>query len=94
MEIELFRRIIEEENMKKVISKKALKLYTPPFRYEMGYIFDSENEMVADDYETSITQVRGWGRISYMDEPEELQDAVGEHIAKALTEYWEKHKND
>ncbi len=71
------------------IDKKALALYKPPFKFVHGYIFDSENQMFADQHETSVCRVRGWGRLSYMDEPEKLQDAVGEHIAKALTAYWE-----
>ncbi len=76
------------------IKQKALDLYKPPFRYEYGYIFDSENEMVSDDYATSIQEVRGWGRIQYLGNAEELQDTVGELIAEALTEYWTKHAND
>lgn len=69
---------------------KALKLYKPPLRYDFGYIWDSNNEMVADD--GGMARVRGWGRISYMNDGEALQDKVGELIAEALTEYWNKHK--
>lgn len=71
---------------------RALKLYRPPFRYEHGYIFDSQNEMVVDDasksQEAAALRVRGWGRISYLKDPEELQDAVGALIAEALTTFW------
>ena len=78
------------------MEKKALALYVPPFRREHGYIFDAENEMVADDSGdgNSMAQVRGWGRMVYMDKPEELQDATGDIIAKALTLYWDLHVGD
>lgn len=74
----------------------ALTLYTPPFRYHAGYIWDATgNSMVADlpdsiGFEARLMRVRGWGRISYRQDPEQLQDKVGELIAEALTEYWVK----
>ena len=68
---------------------KALRLYKPPFRCARGYIYDKENQMVADE-SGHILRVRGWGRIGYMENPEQLQDAVGEIIAEALTDYWER----
>lgn len=67
---------------------KALALYSPPFRYEHGYIWDANNQMVADEAASSCLRVRGWGRISYMENAEELQDAVGALIAEALTKFW------
>lgn len=80
------------------IEKAALDLYTPPFTFDEmgGKIWDAKGNMAADngDIETYMARVRGWGRIQYLKdfEPEELQDAVGEHMAKAMTEYWEKHQ--
>ncbi len=71
-------------------NKQALALYRGPFRFERGYIFDAEGHMVADESVGILCRVRGWGRISHMENPEALQDAVGEHIAKALTVYWER----
>jgi hypothetical protein len=72
----------------------ALELYTPPFRYYRGYIFDANNNMIADNpCEDAVVRIRGWGRISYMPEPEKLQDAVGELIAEALNEYYDKRKD-
>jgi len=70
--------------------EKALQLYKAPFRHEYGYIFDSEGQMVADDAGESVTRVRGWGRIGQMENAELLQDTVGDMIAEALTEYWNK----
>ena len=69
----------------------ALKLYTPPFRYERGYIFDAGENMVADKCGENIVQVRGWGRIGYMPDPEQMQDKIGEIIAAALTDFWGKN---
>lgn len=67
----------------------AFSLYTPPFRFKNGYIWDSKNQMVCDDDgQDSIQRVRGWGSIQKLPEGEKIQDAVGELIAEALTEYW------
>ncbi len=84
------------------IRTRALKLYRPPFRHEHGYIWDNNNEMVLDQADLVETswRIRGWGRISYLKDPEQLQDAVaalvgealhlptGDEIAKLLTEFW------
>lgn len=73
---------------------KALALYKPPFRFEYGYIFDADHQTVADeasaDSMINALRIRGWGRIGYMENPEALQDKVGELIAEALTQYWER----
>lgn len=69
----------------------ALALYKPPFRYDHGFIWDANNYMVADSEGRDVAlRIRGWGRISYMTTPEQLQDAVGELIAQAMTEFWER----
>lgn len=71
----------------------ALKLYTPPFKYNNGYIWDSKSNMVADDKGQDVAlRVRGWGLISYKPNPEALQDKMGELIAQALTDYWLTHQ--
>lgn len=80
------------------LRQAALDLYKPPFRYEYGYVFDSNNQMVADKGEIGelkgliATRIRGWGRIQYMDNPagraNQLQDEVGKIVAEALNEYW------
>lgn len=71
------------------IRQRALGLYQPPFRFECGYILAANGQMVADQHDgPDSLRVRGWGRISYMDNPEKLQDEVGALIAEALTEKW------
>ena len=79
------------------IRKAAMALYVPPFKYDHGYIFDSENHMVADDADVKphvVSRVRGWGRIGYMPNPAKLQDEVGHMMADALNAYYEAHKDD
>ena len=91
----------------KTIERRALDAYYPPFRYDArgGYIWDAMGEMVADNHElehpslvdslvlkNATLRVRGWGRLSYLEEPAKLQDAIGEHIARALTEYWRRER--
>ena len=71
----------------------ALALYKPPFRRVHGYIYDADSRVVADDAaatdEDAALRIRGWGRIQYLTDPEALQDAAGDLIAEALTEYWQ-----
>ncbi len=80
--------------MTKELRERAFKLYRAPFRFEHGYVWDAKNEMVADDYVEGaipVGRIRGWGRVSYLPEPQELQDAVGELMAEALTKLWRDH---
>lgn len=74
------------------LRERAFALYKGPFRYEQGYIWDANNEMVADDRkEVAVSRVRGWGRMKYLPDTNALQDAVGTLIAEALTDYWRRH---
>jgi hypothetical protein len=75
------------------IRKRAMMLYKPPFKFQHGYIHDSENRMVADDGDIEgeknvAARVRGWGRISYLPDPEKLQDEVGQMLVDALNLYY------
>lgn len=76
------------------LKQRALALYKPPFHRVHGYIFDADHRMVADDAaaknEDAALRVRGWGRIQYLEDAEALQDAAGDMIAEALTEYWQR----
>ena len=69
----------------------AMEIYTPPFKFHRGYIFDSQNHMVADDREVDgavAARVRGWGRIGYMPNGAEIQDEIGQMVADALNAYY------
>lgn len=74
----------------------SMELYEAPFRFSHGYIFDAKGNTFSDcsggEEETFAARIRGWGRISYYKNSEALQDEIGEHMAKALTEYWNKHR--
>ena len=77
-------------------AEAALSLYKPPFRYENGWIWDANNQFVADEggpshQEPRMARIRGWGRIQYLPNPEQLQDEIGRMMAEALTEYWSRH---
>ena len=70
-------------------------LFTPPFKFDETYIYDSKGEMVADsdcnqDVEMNNLglRLRGWGRLTHMDNAEALHDETGEQIVKALNLYW------
>lgn len=75
----------------------ALALYSPPFKFFRGYIYDSTDKMVSDDNEVTshiAQRVRGWGKIGYLPNAAELQDEVGCVIAEALTAYWASPQPD
>lgn len=76
------------------LKQRALALYKPPFSRVHGYIYDADSRVVADDAaakdEEAALRIRGWGRIQYLVDPEALQDAAGDLIAEALTEYWQR----
>lgn len=74
------------------LRRKAIEMLKPPFSYEHGYIFDSEHNMVSDDHDCgtgTIARLRGWGRLGKLEDGAEIQDAIGELIAEALTEWFE-----
>lgn len=48
------------------------------------YIFGADGLMIAD--------VRGWGWIQKLDNPEQVQDGIGEFIAEAINEKLEREK--
>lgn len=81
--------------------KLALNIYTPPFRHESGYIFDSNSKVVADSADGGMEsenfialRVRGWGHIQHIPKPEVMQDLIGDLIANAMTEYWVRHQTN
>ncbi len=73
-------------------AKEALNQCSPVFEYYSGYIFDGNGNMFLDNGEGEEIRVRGWGRLGKLENGDQVQDAIGQHIANALNEYWEKHK--
>lgn len=59
---------------------KSIKNIKFPVEYSsLGtYINDADGKMIAD--------VRGWGWIQKLENPEKTQDEIGEFIAKAINE--------
>lgn len=84
---EIFRRGKEP-----TMRSQAFALYTPPFKFVAGYIIDSKGNMMSDDGGAMdrIARRRDWGRIQYMENPEAIQEVVGNMIAEALNEFWSK----
>lgn len=78
--------------MNEAIRQVALDYLKPPFEFNRGYIFDAEGHMVADDgdWKNHVVRIRGWGAISYLESPEQLQDMIGTLVAEALTEFWQR----
>ncbi len=74
------------------LRERAFALYRPPFKHVGGYIYDSRDEVVADGFSTTeaVVRVRGWGRIGYEENAEALYFTVGDLIAEALTEAWNR----
>lgn len=70
------------------------KLYKPPFKYHLGYIFDSTGNMVADNIgEDCAVRIRGWGLISSTHGDNEIaemiQDSFGEALAELLNQWYD-----
>lgn len=92
----------------KTLEQTAIELYKPPFKFQYGYVYDSNGNCFADinggcddTIETECgsiaLRVRGWGRIQYIKgthSPEDIQDQVGKEIVKALNAHWEKKLNE
>lgn len=59
-----------------------------PVRYSADgtYIYDSKDRMIAD--------VRGWGWIQKLPNPEKTQDSIGEYIAQAMNEKHERERHE
>lgn len=58
------------------MTKSIKDLIKYPVKFQHGYIYDAESNM--------ITQIRGWGRLQYLPNPEAKQDAIGEWIANVI----------
>lgn len=92
--VEEFNAVLDKYEQAQTVgnlTKAALGLYKAPFTRTHGYIFDADHNTVADKAgENATLRIRGWGRISHMANPEQLQDKVGDLIVEALNEFWTK----
>lgn len=52
--------------------------------------YESWGTMILDADQNMVCDIRGWGRILYMENPEEKQDSMGEFIADAINEKMER----
>jgi hypothetical protein len=49
--------------------------FKPPFRWDgIAYIWDADNNIAADLDDESRLRARGWGRIQYLDNSDQLMD--------------------
>lgn len=48
--------------------------------------YDKQGQFIADADHSRVLDIRGWGRIQYMDRPEERQDAIGEMVAALINQ--------
>ncbi len=48
--------------------------------------YDSKQQTIWDSKGMMVCDIRGWGKIQFMEEAEKRQDAIGEKIAKLLNE--------
>ncbi|HSP82126.1 MAG TPA: hypothetical protein VLN72_00175 [Gillisia sp.] len=49
--------------------------------------YDNSQQIIRDSKGMMICDIKGWGRIQFMEKSEERQDAIGEKIAKLLNNY-------
>lgn len=52
--------------------------------------YDNKQQTIWDSKGMMVCDIRGWGKIQFMDKSEERQDAIGEKIAQLLNEHQEK----
>lgn len=48
--------------------------------------YDKTGQWIRDSGGEKVCEIRGWGRIGYLDHPEARQDAIGEFIARLINE--------
>ena len=49
--------------------------------------YDARQQTVWDSKHMMVCDIRGWGKIQFMKQPEERQDAIGELVARLLNEF-------
>lgn len=74
-------------NNKKTIMgfQKTKDLVRETITFPVNY--DNSQQIIRDSKGMMVCDVKGWGRIQFMEKSEERQDAIGEKIAKLLNNY-------
>ncbi|MDT0650117.1 hypothetical protein [Autumnicola edwardsiae] len=68
-----------------MISEKGKKLIRETIEFPVQY--DRTQQTIRDAKKMMVCDIRGWGKIQYMNKAEKRQDAIGELVAKLLNEY-------
>lgn len=68
-----------------MILEKEKKLIRETIEFPVYY--DRLQQTIKDAKKMMVCDIRGWGKIQFMDKPEQRQDAIGEVVAKLLNEY-------
>lgn len=50
--------------------------------------YDREQQTIWDASGMMVCDIRGWGKIQFMNQSEERQDAIGEKVAKLLNGFY------
>lgn len=61
---------------------------------KLPVVYDPESQSVFDADNNQVTDIRGWGRIQYLSQAEERQDAIGEMIANSINKYYEQTRQN
>jgi hypothetical protein len=75
---------VEENNLNE-FEQKILEVFKLPFSY------DSDGQFITDAQGKKVSDIRGWGVLQYQkNNPELLQDTLGEMLVKAFNEKYSK----
>lgn len=69
-----------QAKMSEEILQKALAEIEFPLSY------DKNGQFIIDAGENIILEVRGWSKYQHFEDPDNIQDAFGEHVVKVLNE--------
>jgi hypothetical protein len=73
------------------INDIAFELFKPPFVYSGGHIFDSVGNAVGENDGRALNAIlvfKADERYKHLDQIDDINEALGKHIAEALTDHW------
>lgn len=71
--------------------RKSIRTWTLDVQ-RFVYLTLNERSCTYTQSPAAIARLRGWGHLCRKPNPEALQDELGDLIAEALSEFWERHK--